>query len=228
MGVNLFYSTRPLHVISNPLLQKGSLLDWRRLIISWLPYLFLTLALLLLMVTGLSAQNNNWLKATETLEGDTLFRSGLSAVTITADRHFDDERVRTEYYRIVTLRRDVERVAPFAQEASLLLSNLDNALSATQDRKARQKLIKAREGQIQLKVEARLQQLTRQQGEVMVKLIHRETGQTVHYWMQSIKGKASAFYWQNLARTGGVNLKAEYDPTGTDREVERILTGKPY
>lgn len=179
-------------------------------------------------LTRLQAQSGNWVKAVETEEGDTLIRSGLSSVTIRAERQFNDEVVRTEYYRILTLRRDVERVRPYAKEAGQLLISLDSLLSLASGKKERQQIIQQNESAIQLRLEARLQQLTRQQGEVMVKLIHRETGQTAFAWMQSIKGKASAFYWQNLAKAGGVNLKLEYRPDQEDREIERIVRGKPY
>ncbi len=183
---------------------------------------------MLLIFTGLSVFSQSWTKAVIDVEGDTLVRSGLSAVTIRAPRVFEDESVRTEYYRIMTLRRDVERVAPFAIDAAELLSSLDEELSTTASGKERRRIIKERESQIQLKLEARLQQLTRQQGEIMVKLIHRESGKTVHEWMQSIKGKSSAFYWQNVARAGGVNLKLTYDAEEEDRAIERIISGKPY
>ncbi len=183
---------------------------------------------LLMLLAAASASAQNWVKAVETPEGDTLVRSGLSSVTIRAEIPFEDEVVRTEYYRIVTLRRDVERVVPFAEEAAALLQSLDADLGAVADKRERQALIKEREGQIQLKLEARLQQLTRQQGEIMVKLIHRQTDRTVHEWMQAIKGKTAAFYWQNMAKTGGISLKSAYDASGEDREIERILRPKPY
>jgi len=184
---------------------------------------FSLVVLLILSVFVGSIQAQNWVKATATPEGDTLVRSGLSSVTIRAEIPFEDEAVRTEYYRIVTLRRDVERVLPYAEEAATLLQRLDADLAALDDKRERQALIKAREGQIQLKLEARLQQLTRQQGEIMVKLVERQTDRTVHEWMQAIKGKTAAFYWQNMAKMGGIDLKAVYDPTGADREIERIL-----
>ncbi|MBI1192874.1 MAG: DUF4294 domain-containing protein [Bacteroidetes bacterium] len=184
---------------------------------------------LFVLILGVSIANaQNWVKAIETPEGDTLVRSGLSSVTIRAEIPFDDEVVRAEYYRIVTLRRDVERVRPYAEEAAALLQSLNADLDALEGKRERQALIKEREGQIQLKLEARLQQLTRQQGEIMVKLIHRETDRTVHEWMQTIKGKTAAFYWQNMAKTGGISLKSVYDPAGVDREIERILRPKPY
>jgi hypothetical protein len=186
----------------------------------------LLLMLLAFQAPQLAAQK--WVKAIEDPQGDTLVRSNYSPLIIRADRPFDSEEVRAEYYRLVTLRRDVERVEPMALEAARVLQELDQALQAAESGRERRQLIAAREGELQLKLEARLQQLTRQQGEIMVKLIHRQTGQTAHEWMQAIKGKTSAFYWQNAARAGGISLKLTYDGGGEDAEIERILRPSPF
>lgn len=157
------------------------------------------------------------------IEQDTIIKVGFPAVTIVAEREFYDDYVRDEFYRVKTLNRDVSRVIPFAEEASRILISLDEELLGVEKKKDKKRIIKTREAEIQLKIEARLQTLTRQQGEIMVKLVHKETGQTVHHWLQSIKGKAGAFYLQNIARAGGVNLKLEYNPEEEDKQIEKIL-----
>lgn len=160
----------------------------------------------------------------KTVDGDTVAKVGLPEFFIVANKQFMSDNVKDEYYRKKVLRRDIERVKPYVADAVEVFSELSSELDAISKKKDRKAYIKQKESLIQLKFEARIQQLTKQQGELFVKFIHRETGKTAHQWLQEIKGKSSAFYWQSMAKTAGANLKATYDPQGEDREIERVYT----
>ena len=57
----------------------------------------------------------------------------------------------------------------------------------------------------------------------MVKLIDRQTGNTSYDLIKSLRGSFTAFFWQQLARLFGSNLKLEYQPYGEDRLIEEIV-----
>ena len=58
---------------------------------------------------------------------------------------------------------------------------------------------------------------------MLVKLIDRETGQTSYELVKQLRGSFVAFMWQGLARLFDHDLKAEYDPEGTDATMEIIV-----
>jgi hypothetical protein len=51
----------------------------------------------------------------------------------------------------------------------------------------------------------------------------RETGNTSYELLRELKGSFSAFFWQTIARVFGHDLRAEYEPYGDDRLIERIV-----
>ena len=60
-------------------------------------------------------------------------------------------------------------------------------------------------------------------GEMLNKLIDRETGNSSFELIKTLRGSFSAFIWQSLARLFGSNLKLKYDPEGEDLLVEEIV-----
>jgi hypothetical protein len=61
------------------------------------------------------------------------------------------------------------------------------------------------------------------QGRILIKLIDRETGHSSFEIIKEFKGGFSAFFWQNVARLFGHNLKSEYDAINEDRMIEFIV-----
>jgi len=60
------------------------------------------------------------------------------------------------------------------------------------------------------------------EGAVLIKLLHRELGQTAYMGIKEMKSGFSAFFWQQIALVLGNNLKVAYDPE-KDKEMEEIL-----
>jgi hypothetical protein len=67
-----------------------------------------------------------------------------------------------------------------------------------------------------------VENLTISQGEVLIKLIDRQTGNTSYELVKQLKGGLNAFMMQSIARLFGHNLKETYDPD-EDRDIETIL-----
>ena len=68
------------------------------------------------------------------------------------------------------------------------------------------------------------------QGEILIKLIDRETGLSSYELIKEFRGGLTAVFYQSFGRLFGYNLKSTYDPTGEDKEIEEIVklieTGK--
>jgi len=65
--------------------------------------------------------------------------------------------------------------------------------------------------------------MTITQGNLLIKLIYRETYNTSYNLIREFRGGFSAAFWQGIARIFGTDLKADYDPFGEDAVMEIIL-----
>ncbi len=118
--------------------------------------------------------------------------------------------------------RDVRRALPYAKMAAFRLQLMEQNLALMEDKKQRKAYIKETEKAIKDQFMDDLTKLTITQGKILVKLIHRETGQTTYELLKDYKGSAGTFFWQTLAKTFGSNLKQEYDPV-EDYQIEMII-----
>jgi len=82
--------------------------------------------------------------------------------------------------------------------------------------------VKEREKELDQLYENSLKNLTVTQGAILVKLIARETGQSVYELISEFKNPFSAFYWNKLSGLYGYSLKQDYDPQ-EDRDIEIIV-----
>jgi hypothetical protein len=87
----------------------------------------------------------------------------------------------------------------------------------------RKKYLAHYEKEIFKRYEPELRKLTINQGRLLLKLIDRECNSTSYDLIKSYRGSVSAFFWQGIARIFGSNLKSEYDASGNDRIVERVI-----
>ncbi len=65
--------------------------------------------------------------------------------------------------------------------------------------------------------------MTINQGRLLIKLIDRETGKTTYSVVKDMRGSFSAFMWQSVAVMFNSSLKTEYDPQGSDKNVEEAI-----
>ncbi|MFN7301345.1 MAG: DUF4294 domain-containing protein [Bacteroidota bacterium] len=130
-----------------------------------------------------------------------------------------DSMARVEYMRLV---RNVKRAMPYAKMVAYQMQMLEDNLSRTKGRKERKKYIEASEEALKKQFEASIRELSINQGKILMKLIHRETGKTTWEVLKGYKGNASAFFWQSFGTFWGHDLKSEFDPV-TDYKIEFII-----
>ena len=61
------------------------------------------------------------------------------------------------------------------------------------------------------------------QGKMLMKLLDRETNKTSYELIKQYKNKATADFWQFVAKLFRNDLKDEYDATDKDRITERVI-----
>ncbi|RYU91142.1 DUF4294 domain-containing protein [Mucilaginibacter terrigena] len=145
-------------------------------------------------------------------------------VRIVDTRIFASEQDRLNYLR---LRYNVIKVLPYARFAGQRYRQLQRDLALTGDKKKQKELMKACEGEIKALFNKDIKNLTISQGEVLIKLVSRETGNTSFALAKELKGGFNAFLFQSVARLFGHNLKETYDPA-EQRDIETILRDAGY
>ncbi len=132
-------------------------------------------------------------------------------------------RDRREAQRYDRLTKNVVRVYPYAHITGQLLREYEYDLSRISRESDQELYIKLAEAELRAEFEAEVKDLTISQGEVLIKLIDRETGRTGYQLVKDLRGGFQAFAWQGLARIFGQNLKNGYDAQGDDLLVEVIV-----
>ena len=67
-----------------------------------------------------------------------------------------------------------------------------------------------------------MKKLTRSQGQLLMKLIDRETNSSSYHIVESFMGSFKAFTYNVFAGVFGNSLKKRYNPYGEDQMIERI------
>ena len=102
------------------------------------------------------------------------------------------------------------------------LGRLDE-LMKSMNRRQKRKFWKQYEKLLFQRYEGSFRDMTASQGQMLMKLIDRETGSTSYDVIELYKGSLAANFWQGLAKMFGNDLKAEYDGADKDQITERII-----
>jgi hypothetical protein len=145
-------------------------------------------------------------------------------VRIVDTRIFASEKDRLDYLR---LRYNVMKVLPYARFAGQRYRQLQRDLALTGDKKKQKELMKACESEIKTLFNKDIKNLTISQGEILIKLVSRETGATSFALAKELKGGFNAFVFQSVARLFGHNLKETYDAS-EQHDIETILHEAGY
>lgn len=123
------------------------------------------------------------------------------------------------------LHYNVYKVYPYAIMAAEVLKDVDtNLIALSEDKKERKTYLKSLEKQLNTRFKGELEDLTITQGQILVKLINRQTGKNCYSIIKELKGGFSAVIWQSVALIFSNNLKREYDPYDRDADIEAIVT----
>lgn len=165
-------------------------------------------------------------KATDTATKPLFDIGNVSATDTVPSVNFRDVTIVTfktnqewmEYYR---MRARIIKVMPYVKIAKQLYVELHEK-EDTSTRKEYRHYRKDLEKEMRAKFENELKDLTTSQGEVLFKLINRETGNNCYRTIKQIKGPFMAWFYQVVARHWGYDLKENYDPK-KEKMIELII-----
>lgn len=126
------------------------------------------------------------------------------------------------------LRRDVLRAYPYAIRAAEIINQINENTEDIKKKKYKKRYLKKKEEILREQFEENLKKLTKTQGRYMVRLINRETGNTVYNIIKEYKSGLNAMFWQLIAKKFNSDLKSEYQPENIesiDYEIELIVEG---
>lgn len=124
------------------------------------------------------------------------------------------------YYR---LRFNVIKVYPYARLAAVKLNEMNSAMEKMTSNRDKRRYRKEVEEQVRKDFEDQIKKLSINQGNVLIKLLDRETGHTSYELIKDLKGSLNAFFAQGVAKLFGHDLKNEYDPEGKDKAIENVV-----
>ncbi len=182
--------------------------------------IFLILFASLFALNSFSQQETSiQLPAEVTSEGDTIGLAFLHDVYVFPKMRFKNKKQERFYWKTV---RDVKKTLPYAK---ILAKEMEKTGELMQDMSKRQKrkFWKQYEKLLFQRYEGSFRNMTASQGQMLMKLIDRESGQTSYDVIEMYKGSLAANFWQGIAKMFGNDLHAEYDGEDKDRITERII-----
>ena len=150
--------------------------------------------------------------------GDTVYLDSLEPIYKTAKRKGKSWR---KYYRLV---HNFSKAYPYAVLAQEKLLEADSTITAGEmNSRKRNRYIRILQDELFDTFKKPLMNLTVTQGQLLLRLIDRQTGITPYEIIQTYKNKAAAGFWQGIARIFGSDMKRPYDPDGEDSQTEELV-----
>ena len=157
-------------------------------------------------------------------ETDSIPNSGirLKEVVLFQPLRFRSMKELREY---VILRNRTLRVYPYAKLAADRLDTLSMRLEDIKNKRQKKIYIKRVEKFIYDEFEEELKKLSRSQGRILIKLVHRQTGATTHELIKELRNGWKAMIYQTTASFFKLSLKDTYNPEKNyeDFLIEDIL-----
>lgn len=151
---------------------------------------------------------------------DTFYLARMQDVYVYPKMVFKNKKQEQFYWRTV---RDVKKTLPFAKLLAKEMQVADCQLAQLPDEKERRKWWRQHEKLLFKKYETSFRGMTASQGQMLMKLMDRESDRTSYEIIKHYRGKASANFWQFVAKLFKNDLKEEYDANDKDRIVERVI-----
>lgn len=136
-----------------------------------------------------------------------------------------DFKSKDAYRSYLILQRKTRKVWPFAVIAAKRLDSLKSRLKKIDTKRKRKRYTKIVQNYIEEKFKERLKKLTHTEGQILVKLMYRQTGITTFELLKELKSGWNAFWYQTTAKFFEISLKEEYQPKENKRDfiIEDIL-----
>ena len=112
---------------------------------------------------------------------------------------------------------------PYALRTARIVAEVNETLEGLETKRAKKKYLNSTEKLLKDEFKDDLKNLTRTQGRILIKLIDRETGETVHTLLSEYRSDFKAGWWQFMAKRFDLDLKSEYDPAAEDKSLDQYV-----
>jgi len=154
-------------------------------------------------------------------EGDTLLIE-LEEVYLLKKLKFKTSYEQRYYY---WFRKKTLKAYPYAKLAAERLEVLNERLEKIKSKRKKRRYTKRIQKYLEGELTEQLKKLTRTEGRILIKLIHRQTGETAFHLIKDLRSGWKAFWYNTTANLFKLSLKDTYNPA-TNKEdylIEDIL-----
>ena len=145
------------------------------------------------------------------IEGDTIVKGsiGLNEVLLLPRRPFKNSE---EIRKYLILKRKTIKVYPYSVMASRRLKSLNDRLLVIKTKRERRRYTRMVQKFLEDELTPELSKLTKSEGQILIKLIYRQTGITTYNLVKNLRNGVKAFLYNTTARFFDLNLKTEFNP----------------
>ncbi len=158
------------------------------------------------------------------IKGDSVPRTSidLDEVMLLHKLKFDGREDRIRY---LILRRKTIKVYPYAKMAAERLDSMNTRLLRLTKNRDKRRYTKRIQKYIEGEFSEELKKMSRTEGQILVKLIHRQTGRTAFDLVKELRNGWRAFWYNTTASMFDISLKREFDPESEKEDylIEDIL-----
>lgn len=153
------------------------------------------------------------------INGDTVACITLRDFIKYSPLRFTSQKQKVQYDKLT---RDVKKTLPYAKEIAVIIRETYEYMETLPDEKSRQKHLNQMEKYLYDAYKPKMSKLTRTQGQLLIKLVDRETNSSSYTIVDAFMGTFKAWTYNVFAGLFGNSLKKRYDPFGEDRIIERV------
>ncbi|MGB1043273.1 MAG: DUF4294 domain-containing protein [Tenacibaculum sp.] len=154
-------------------------------------------------------------------DGDSLMIT-LNEVSVLPKHKFKEKSDAHYYY---WFRRKVFKAYPYAILAAKRIDSVNVRLSKIKSKSKKRRYVKKVQKYLEDELTKPLKSLTRTEGRILLKLIHRQSGKTAFNNIKELRSGWKAFWYNATANVFKLSLKSEYSPETENEDylIEDIL-----
>ncbi|OEJ98473.1 hypothetical protein A8C32_04465 [Flavivirga aquatica] len=190
---------------------------------SFLKYIFILLPFFLIAQVNEVKQDSTVVEYL-IIEGDSVPRTSINLDQVMLLHKLKFNK-REERIRYLILRRKTLKVFPYAKLASERLDSMNMHLATLKRDREKKRYTKSIQKYIEGEFSEELKKLSRTEGQILIKLIHRQTGTTAFDLIKKLRSGWRAFWYNTTASMFDISLKREFNPMDVKEDylIEDIL-----
>jgi hypothetical protein len=146
----------------------------------------------------------------------------------------DTSKIKIQYLEEIKIDKDFEKkyrqslrrirkVYPLALYAAKKIKEMDAEIEQAESKRKKKKVAKEENKQLKDDFYFVIRDMYIEEGKLLMKLIHRETGMTVRQIIKKYRSGFKAELNDNLGKLWEQDLDATYDPKGDDWIIEKVI-----